>query len=174
MNDRRGPCNTMHVTTALCLVVPLKLPRVSVPIWRHLHYLVSCFWGIVSRPPFLEALLFRRRIFVRGPFWGMVSDGSPHREAEPPTVSADAPGRSSRGLRARAGAALAGSHLAGPGGVYNARKFGAGRAVVWSPSSGLSHRFFFGWEGSPTKVDYRKKGTLIPTSLLEDLVGVFY
>ena len=24
-------------------------------------------------------------------------------------------------------------------------------------------------EGSPTKVDYRKKGTLIPTSLLEDL-----
>ena len=26
-------------------------------------------------------------------------------------------------------------------------------------------------EGSPTKVDYRKKGTLILTSLLEDLVG---
>ena len=25
-------------------------------------------------------------------------------------------------------------------------------------------------EGSPTKIDYRKKGTLIPTSLLEDLV----
>ena len=32
------------------------------------------------------------------------------------------------------------------------------------------YRFFFGWEGSPTKVDYRKKGTLIKTSLLEDLV----
>ena len=28
---------------------------------------------------------------------------------------------------------------------------------------------FFG-EGSPTKIDYRKKGTLILTSLLEDLV----
>ena len=25
-------------------------------------------------------------------------------------------------------------------------------------------------EGSPTKINYRKKGTLIPTSLLEDLV----
>ena len=29
--------------------------------------------------------------------------------------------------------------------------------------------FFFGWEGSPTKIDYRKKGTLVLTSLLEDL-----
>ena len=28
----------------------------------------------------------------------------------------------------------------------------------------------FGWEGSP-KIDYRKKSTLILTSLLEDLVG---
>ena len=28
---------------------------------------------------------------------------------------------------------------------------------------------FFGWEGSPTKIDYIKKGTLILTSLLEDL-----
>ena len=28
---------------------------------------------------------------------------------------------------------------------------------------------FFG-EGSPTKIDYRRKGTLILTSLLEDLV----
>ena len=27
----------------------------------------------------------------------------------------------------------------------------------------------FGWEGSPTKIDDRKKGTLIQTSLLEDL-----
>ena len=36
------------------------------------------------------------------------------------------------------------------------------------PSSGLVH--FFGGEGSPTKIDYRKKGTLILTSLLEDLV----
>ena len=26
-------------------------------------------------------------------------------------------------------------------------------------------------EGSPTAIDYRKKGTLILTSLLEDLVG---
>ena len=30
---------------------------------------------------------------------------------------------------------------------------------------------FFGWEGSPTKIDYRKKGALIPTSLLEDPVA---
>ena len=29
---------------------------------------------------------------------------------------------------------------------------------------------FFGWEDSATKIDYRKKGTLILTSLLEDLV----
>ena len=28
---------------------------------------------------------------------------------------------------------------------------------------------FFGWEGNPTKIDYRKKGTLILASLLEDL-----
>ena len=28
----------------------------------------------------------------------------------------------------------------------------------------------FLWEGSPTKIDYRKNGTLILTSLLEDLV----
>ena len=40
-----------------------------------------------------------------------------------------------------------------------------------SPSSALSHPFF-GWEGSPTKIDYRKKGTLMLTSLLEDLEGV--
>ena len=33
----------------------------------------------------------------------------------------------------------------------------------------LSHRFFFGWEGSSTKIDHRKKGTLILTSVLEDL-----
>ena len=31
---------------------------------------------------------------------------------------------------------------------------------------------FFGWEGSPTKIDYRTKGTLILTSLLEDLAFV--
>ena len=29
----------------------------------------------------------------------------------------------------------------------------------------------FGWEGSPTKIDYRKMGTLILNSLLEDLEG---
>ena len=36
-----------------------------------------------------------------------------------------------------------------------------------SPSALLP---FSGWEGSPTKIDYRKKGTLILTSLLEDLM----
>ena len=41
--------------------------------------------------------------------------------------------------------------------------------VEGSRSSALSHRFFF-WEGLPTKIDYRKKGALILTSLLEDLV----
>ena len=30
---------------------------------------------------------------------------------------------------------------------------------------------FFGWEFSPTKINYRKQGTLIQTSLLEDLVA---
>ena len=37
-----------------------------------------------------------------------------------------------------------------------------------SPTIALSHPIF-GWEGSPTKIDYRKKGTLIRSSLLEDL-----
>ena len=36
-----------------------------------------------------------------------------------------------------------------------------------SPSSALEP--FFGWEGSPTKIDNREKGTLILTSPLEDL-----
>ena len=31
---------------------------------------------------------------------------------------------------------------------------------------------FLGWEGSPTKIDKKKWGSLIPTSLLEDLVKV--
>ena len=30
--------------------------------------------------------------------------------------------------------------------------------------------FLFGWEGSPSKIDYRKNGTLILSSLPEDLV----
>ena len=33
----------------------------------------------------------------------------------------------------------------------------------------LSHRFLFGWEGSPTKIDYRRKGAVIRFSLREDL-----
>ena len=37
-----------------------------------------------------------------------------------------------------------------------------------SPSSALLW-FFFGWEGSPSKTNYTKKGTLILTSLLEEL-----
>ena len=47
-----------------------------------------------------------------------------------------------------------------------------GSILIWaceftrSPNSALL--LFFG-EGSPTKIDYRKKGTLILTSLLEDL-----
>ena len=32
---------------------------------------------------------------------------------------------------------------------------------------------FLGWEGSPAKIDYRKKGALILTSLLEDLFATF-
>ena len=43
------------------------------------------------------------------------------------------------------------------------------RSLSRSPNSALSHPFF-GWEGSRTKMDYRKKGTLILTSPLEDLV----
>ena len=37
-----------------------------------------------------------------------------------------------------------------------------------SPSSALLYPVF-GWEGSPTNIDYSKKGTLILTSPLEDL-----
>ena len=32
--------------------------------------------------------------------------------------------------------------------------------------------YLFLGEGAPTKIDYRKKGTLILTSLLEDLAAV--
>ena len=42
-----------------------------------------------------------------------------------------------------------------------------------SPAIGaLVYRFFFGWEGSPTEIEHRKKqvGTLILSSLPEDLV----
>ena len=41
-----------------------------------------------------------------------------------------------------------------------------------SPSSALLPFIFFGWEGSPTKIDYRKQGTLILTALLEDLADL--
>ena len=37
----------------------------------------------------------------------------------------------------------------------------------------VSFLILFGWEGSPTKIDYRKKGTLILTTLLEDLVHLY-
>ena len=40
-----------------------------------------------------------------------------------------------------------------------------------SPSGALSLPFF--GEGSPTKIGYSKKGTLILTSLLEDLVYIY-
>ena len=41
-------------------------------------------------------------------------------------------------------------------------------AAAWLLRSSSSHPFF-GWEGSPTKIDHRKKATLIRTSPLEDL-----
>ena len=44
---------------------------------------------------------------------------------------------------------------------------GQGGSSTGSPSALLP---FFGLEGSPVIIDYRKKGTLILTSLLEDLV----
>ena len=44
---------------------------------------------------------------------------------------------------------------------------------VWNdhlgPQLGALFNPFFGGEASPTEIDYRKKGTLILTSLLEDL-----
>ena len=53
-------------------------------------------------------------------------------------------------------------------------RYKMGAHAIWnigrnprSPSSALSHPFL--GEGSPTKIDYRKKGTRILTSLLEDL-----
>ena len=48
--------------------------------------------------------------------------------------------------------------------------FGFGDVVVDLGPLGAFYRFFFGGEDSPTKTGYRKKvGTLILTSLLEDL-----
>ena len=38
------------------------------------------------------------------------------------------------------------------------------KCLTRSPQLGaLSHCFFFGWEGSPTKIDYRKKKKRVPT-----------
>ena len=42
-------------------------------------------------------------------------------------------------------------------------------SLTRSPQLGALSHPFFGWEGSPTKIDCRKKGTLILTSPLEDL-----
>ena len=42
--------------------------------------------------------------------------------------------------------------------------------VRWTRSPRSTLLPVFGWEGSPTKIDYRKEGALILTSLLEDLV----
>ena len=44
------------------------------------------------------------------------------------------------------------------------------RSMVVSSRPPSSALLPFVGEGSPTKIDYRKKGTLILTSLLEDLV----
>ena len=41
--------------------------------------------------------------------------------------------------------------------------------VCLGPPAALLSRFFFAWEGSPTIIDYRNKGTLVLTALLEDL-----
>ena len=44
-----------------------------------------------------------------------------------------------------------------------------------SPPAGCPLTVSFGWEGSPTKIGYqKKKGTLIVTFLLEDLVDVSF
>ena len=70
-------------------------------------------------------------------------------------------------------------------------KSGSLTSVVPSESTGFDRLVFPGWvpvwsrlappvvpfcrflgEGSPTKIDYRKKGALILTSLLEDLVEI--
>ena len=54
-----------------------------------------------------------------------------------------------------------------PQGGWFALKPGVVLGVTRPPSSGLLP-FFWG-EGSPTKIDYSKSGTLIVSSLLEDL-----
>ena len=44
--------------------------------------------------------------------------------------------------------------------------------IIWVPQQLVPfYRFFFGWEGSPNKIDHRRKkvGTLILASLREDL-----
>ena len=40
------------------------------------------------------------------------------------------------------------------------------------PGPPVVHLYPFLGEGSPTQIDYRKKGTLLLTSLLEDLVKI--
>ena len=54
--------------------------------------------------------------------------------------------------------------------VKEGREGGALLSEARPPSSALLNPFF-GGEGSPTKIDYRKRDTLILTSLLEDLGG---
>ena len=67
---------------------------------------------------------------------------------------------------------FAGLRAAAAGGRYADRPHGSsanGCARLGPPAIGALSHPFFGWEGSPTKIDYIKKGTLILTSPLVDL-----
>ena len=55
-----------------------------------------------------------------------------------------------------------------PGEILACCSFNLTKSIPRSPSGALLPTFFFG-EGSPTKLDYRKNGALVPTSLPEDL-----
>ena len=54
-------------------------------------------------------------------------------------------------------------------GIFRSRRVGVAQ-ISRAEKVGLGALLpVFGWEGSPTTIDYRKRGTLILTSLLEDL-----
>ena len=59
----------------------------------------------------------------------------------------------------------------GPGG--EPWKFGLEKTSQAPQDRAQTHPFF-GWEGSPTRIENRKKGTLILSSLLEDLARLLH
>ena len=124
------------------------------------------FWG---------SLWFSAGILGLRHFTGLVAGGKREGEGEGGEIGRSEHGQISRARTSKAGAegitdtdfklSMAGS--------ATGREMGEsanGDLSLGPPAIGANfYRFFFAWEGSPTKIDYSKKGTLILTSLLEDL-----